>query len=129
MGRVVKIVMIATDITAAKQQAADYSGQIAAIGKAQAVIEFGMDGKVLTANENFLATLGYSLSEIQGQHHSLFVDAAERAGPPTASSGNAWAAASTTPGATSASARAGARSGSRPRTTPSSTSMASPSRW
>jgi methyl-accepting chemotaxis protein len=80
MGRVVKFVMIATDITAAKQQAADYSGQIAAIGKAQAVIEFGMDGKVLTANENFLATLGYALSEIQGQHHSLFVDAAERAG-------------------------------------------------
>jgi methyl-accepting chemotaxis protein len=79
MGRVVKVVMIGTDITAAKQQAADFSGQIAAIGKAQAVIEFGMDGKVLTANENFLATLGYALPEIQGQHHSLFVDPAERA--------------------------------------------------
>jgi methyl-accepting chemotaxis protein len=78
-GKPFKVVKYATDITAGRLQAADMSGQIAAIGKAQAVIEFGMDGKILTANDNFLNTLGYSLSEIQGQHHSLFVDPAYRA--------------------------------------------------
>ena len=74
VGRVVKIVKIATDVTAARVSGADFEGQIAAIGKAQAVIEFGLDGKVLTANENFCQTLGYTLAEIKGQHHSLFVD-------------------------------------------------------
>ncbi len=80
-GKPFKVVKYATDITAEKLQAADMSGQMAAIGKAQAVIEFGMDGKVLSANDNFLTTLGYSFSEIQGQHHSLFVDPAYRASP------------------------------------------------
>jgi len=74
VGRVVKVVKIATDVTAARLSAADFEGQIAAIGKAQAVIEFSMDGKIINANDNFLNTLGYSLSEIKGQHHSLFVD-------------------------------------------------------
>ncbi len=80
-GKPFKVVKYATDITAQRLQAADWSGQIAAIGKSQAVIEFGMDGKVITANDNFLDTLGYALTEIQGQHHSMFVDAAERSGP------------------------------------------------
>jgi methyl-accepting chemotaxis protein len=71
-------VKFATDITSEKLKAADTSGQIAAIGKSQAVIEFNMDGTIVTANENFLATLGYSLAEIQGKHHSMFVEQAER---------------------------------------------------
>ncbi len=54
---------------------ADLIGQIAAINKAQAVIEFNMDGTIITANENFLDVVGYSLDEIQGQHHSIFVEA------------------------------------------------------
>jgi methyl-accepting chemotaxis protein len=53
---------------------ADYEGQIAAINRAQAVIEFKLDGTVLKANDNFLKTLGYTLEEIQGQHHGMFVD-------------------------------------------------------
>ena len=57
---------------------ADYSGQIAAISKSQAVIDFKLDGTVITANENFLQTLGYSLEEIKGGHHSRFVDDATR---------------------------------------------------
>jgi len=56
------------------QQAADYAGQLAAISKTQAVIEFNMDGTIITANDNFLATLGYTLDEIQGQHHSMFAE-------------------------------------------------------
>jgi methyl-accepting chemotaxis protein len=80
MGRVAKIVKIATDVTAARLQAADHAGQLSAIGKAQAVIEFGLDGRVLNANDNFLNALGYGLNEIKGQHHSMFVDPAERNG-------------------------------------------------
>ena len=78
MGRVIKIVKIATDVTAARLQAADHAGQLAAIGKAQAVIEFSLDGHILAANDNFLNALGYSFNEIKGQHHSMFIDAADR---------------------------------------------------
>src|SRR5436309_3045505 len=51
---------------------------VAAICRAQAVIEFALDGTIVTANENFLKTLGYALAEIQGKHHSMFVDSKER---------------------------------------------------
>jgi methyl-accepting chemotaxis protein len=60
---------------------ADLQGQIQAINKAQAVIEFNLDGTVITANENFLSALGYSLAEIQGKPHSMFVDPAYRDSP------------------------------------------------
>ncbi|MDO9004749.1 MAG: methyl-accepting chemotaxis protein [Aquabacterium sp.] len=78
-GKPFKVVKYATDITAAKLQAADFSGQLAAINKAQAVIEFSLDGKVLHANDNFLHTLGYTLAEIKGQHHGMFVEPDHRA--------------------------------------------------
>jgi methyl-accepting chemotaxis protein len=64
------------NLTEFEVQAADASGQIAAIGRAQAVIEFNLDGTVRSANENFCNALGYSLGEIQGKHHSMFVDPA-----------------------------------------------------
>ncbi|WP_066261584.1 methyl-accepting chemotaxis protein, partial [Hydrogenophaga flava] len=80
-GKPFKVVKYATDITAQRLQAADWSGQIEAIGKAQAVIEFDLSGKVLSANDNFLGALGYTLAEIQGHHHSMFVDPVERAQP------------------------------------------------
>jgi methyl-accepting chemotaxis protein len=73
-GKVCKVVKFATDVTARKLRDADVNGQIDAISKAQAVIEFTLDGTILTANENFLKAAGYSLSEIQGKHHSMFVD-------------------------------------------------------
>ena len=78
-GKPFAVVKFATDVTGQKLKAADIAGQIAAIGKSQAVIEFGMDGKIVTANQNFLDVLGYGLAEIQGKHHSMFVDPAERA--------------------------------------------------
>jgi methyl-accepting chemotaxis protein len=55
---------------------ASYAGQIDAINKSQAVIEFTMDGTIVTANRNFLDTMGYALDEIQGKHHSMFVETA-----------------------------------------------------
>jgi methyl-accepting chemotaxis protein len=73
-GRPVKVVKYATDITAEKLRAADFSGQIAAIGKSQAVIEFNMDGNIVHANANFLQATGYSLEEIRGRHHRMFVE-------------------------------------------------------
>ncbi|VTS01807.1 chemotaxis partial : Putative methyl-accepting chemotaxis protein (MCP) with multiple PAS domains OS=Bradyrhizobium sp. ORS 375 GN=BRAO375_800034 PE=4 SV=1: 4HB_MCP_1: HAMP: PAS_9: MCPsignal [Gemmata massiliana] len=57
-----------------REQNADFAAQIVAIGKAQAVIEFKLDGTIASANENFLRATGYSLPEIQGRHHSIFVE-------------------------------------------------------
>ncbi|MBL1262021.1 MAG: PAS domain-containing protein [Thiotrichaceae bacterium] len=73
-GALCKVVKYATDITADKLLSADFSGQIDAIGKSQAVIEFNMDGTIITANDNFLNTLDYTLADIQGQHHRMFAD-------------------------------------------------------
>ena len=68
----------ATDVTEQKLRNADLAGQITAIRKSQAVIEFNMDGTIITANENFLQALGYPLDDIQGKHHSMFVDAGRK---------------------------------------------------
>jgi methyl-accepting chemotaxis protein len=77
-GQPFKVVKFASDITEAKLRTADYAGQLSAIGKSQAVIEFRMDGTILTANENFLHAVGYTLSEIRDQHHRMFVEPAAR---------------------------------------------------
>jgi methyl-accepting chemotaxis protein len=77
-GKPFKVVKFATDVTRRKLQSADHAGQIAAIGKSQAVIEFNMDGTIIAANQNFLAAMGYTLDEIRGKHHRMFVDPAER---------------------------------------------------
>jgi methyl-accepting chemotaxis protein len=58
---------------------ADFAGQISAISRIQAVIEFNLDGTIVKANDNFLATVGYTMDEIRGKHHSMFVDPQERA--------------------------------------------------
>tara|TARA_R110002095_G_scaffold214531_1_gene206747 strand:+ start:81912 stop:85742 length:3831 start_codon:yes stop_codon:yes gene_type:complete len=57
-----------------RQLNADYEGQIEAISESQMVIEFEMDGTIIKANKNFLDTMGYSLKEVVGQHHKIFVD-------------------------------------------------------
>jgi len=77
-GKVTRVVKYAIDITAEKLKNAYYSGQIDAINQSQAVIEFEPSGKILHANDNFLNTVGYTLKEIQGKHHSMFVDPAYR---------------------------------------------------
>jgi methyl-accepting chemotaxis protein len=73
-GRPYKVVKYATDITKQKVQAAEHESKINAISKSQAVIEFQLDGTIITANDNFLVTLGYDLEEIQGKHHRIFCD-------------------------------------------------------
>ncbi len=74
MGRVFKVVKIATDVTAERMKNVDSEGQLAAISKSQATIEFGLDGTIQTANDNFLSTLGYSIDEVKGRHHGMFVE-------------------------------------------------------
>jgi PAS domain S-box-containing protein len=64
---------LARAISSIKDTIANYSGQMDAISKAQAVIEFDLDGNVMTANENFCNTMGYKLDEIIGKHHRIFL--------------------------------------------------------
>jgi methyl-accepting chemotaxis protein len=75
-GKPFKVVKYATDVTEQMVRNADFAGQLAAIGKSQAVIEFDMDGTVRKINENFARVMGYSESEVVGKHHSMFADAA-----------------------------------------------------
>jgi methyl-accepting chemotaxis protein len=75
-GKPFKVVKYATDVTEQRLRNADFSGQVDAIGKSQAVIQFNMDGTIITANDNFLNTVGYTLNEVKGKHHSLFVETA-----------------------------------------------------
>ena len=73
-GRPYKVVKFATDVTDAQLQAAEFEGKMAAIDRAQAVIEFDLHGNILTANENFLSAMGYSLDEVRGKHHRIFCE-------------------------------------------------------
>ncbi|NRA87845.1 MAG: PAS domain-containing methyl-accepting chemotaxis protein [Rhizobiales bacterium] len=77
-GKPYKIMKVATDITEQKNISANFKGQMAAIDKSQATIEFNMDGTIITANENFLNTVSYTLDEVKGKHHSIFVEESER---------------------------------------------------
>lgn len=71
-GNPVKVVKFATDVTAAKLKATEAEGKVTAIGRAQAVIEFDLQGHILWANDNFLKTVDYTLDEIRGKHHRIF---------------------------------------------------------
>lgn len=71
-GKPARIVKFATDITAEKLRRANDEGKINAIDRAQAVVEFSLDGRVLVANQNFLQIFGYNIEQITGQHHRLF---------------------------------------------------------
>ena len=80
-GEYIGLVVNWEEISELRRLREDMGGQVAAISKAQAVIEFNMDGTIRTANENFQRALGYSLDEIKGKHHSMFVEAAYASSP------------------------------------------------
>jgi methyl-accepting chemotaxis protein len=71
------VIKVATDITARVNQDHENQSRLAALGRSMAVIEFTPEGRVITANDNFLKTTQYSLNEIVGQHHSMFCHRAE----------------------------------------------------
>ena len=75
-GRPYKVVKYATDVSKQKSIFADLSGKVEAISRSQAVIEFELDGTIITANDNFLNVMGYRLDEIKGKHHSMFAEPA-----------------------------------------------------
>jgi methyl-accepting chemotaxis protein len=77
-GKPFKIVKYTVDITEQMLVQADGIGQLAAISKAQCVAEFDLDGTIRTANDNFLRAFGYSLDEVRGKHHGMFMAPAER---------------------------------------------------
>lgn len=80
-GKLVKVVKFAADITQRRQDAAVKDGILKAIDRSQAVIEFDLDGTILTANANFLKVMGYELKEIVGKKHGIFVEEAYRNSP------------------------------------------------
>ncbi len=108
-----KIVKFAGDVTLHKQRTLDLEHQIAALHRSQAVIEFSADGTILEANANFLTVMGYTIDEIRGRHHRIFVDPAAHQDPAYRSSGRPSAEGSSIRTSSAASARGGARSGSR----------------
>ncbi|WDU63402.1 PAS domain-containing methyl-accepting chemotaxis protein [Pseudomonas poae] len=71
-GQVIKVVKYAMDVTPRLQAESEANAKLEAIGRAMAVIEFNLDGTIITANANFLQRMGYSLGQIQGKHHRLF---------------------------------------------------------
>jgi methyl-accepting chemotaxis protein len=77
-GKPYKVVKFATDVTADTLRSLDFAGQIGALHRSQAVIEFALDGTILAANQKFLATFGYTLEEIRGRHHGMFVEDSHR---------------------------------------------------
>ena len=77
-GSVAKVIKYANDITDSKRSVLDATAQLEALHKTKAVIEFDLKGNIATANDNFLATMGYELSELVGQHHSMFISADDR---------------------------------------------------
>jgi methyl-accepting chemotaxis protein len=71
-----KVVEYATDVTETRMERAYYSGQLDAIRRTQAVVEFSLTGTVQRANEIFLGIMGYRADEVKGKHHRIFVDPA-----------------------------------------------------
>ncbi|WP_025126926.1 PAS domain-containing methyl-accepting chemotaxis protein [Pseudomonas sp. PH1b] len=71
-GAVYKVVKYALDVTARVQEEVEARSKLEAIDRAMAVIEFNLDGSIISANSNFLSRMGYSLAEIKGKHHRMF---------------------------------------------------------
>ena len=73
-GELFKVIKYATEVTDRRLENANNSGQVEAIRRSQAVVEFSMDGRILNANELFLDAMSYQLDEIEGEHHRMFID-------------------------------------------------------
>ncbi|MBV7316993.1 PAS domain-containing methyl-accepting chemotaxis protein [Shewanella sp. NIFS-20-20] len=71
-GNVQRVMKIASDVTLDKKKSDTQSAVFDALSRSQAVIEFTPDGKIITANANFLSAMGYSRDQIVGQHHRMF---------------------------------------------------------
>jgi methyl-accepting chemotaxis protein len=79
-GKPYKVVLFAIDLTADRLRSAQSEGHIKALNRSLAVVEYDGDAAVVVANDNFLKAVGYTLDEIRGKHHTMFVPPAELAG-------------------------------------------------
>ncbi|WP_033138330.1 methyl-accepting chemotaxis protein [Aeromonas finlandensis] len=73
-GVVTKVIKIAADITEHHLQLLSQQAVVTALDRSMAMIEFTPTGEVITANSNFLHTMGYTLAQVQGKHHRIFCD-------------------------------------------------------
>ena len=73
-GRVIHCSVFANDLTRTIETSREHQNLIDALQRSTAVIEFNLDGTVLTANERFLSAMGYRLEQVKGKHHRLFCD-------------------------------------------------------
>lgn len=73
-GKVIQVIKLASDITARAEQNNEQARLSHAISRSMAIIEFDMSGRIITANDNFLSTMGYRLEQIEGQYHRMFCD-------------------------------------------------------
>ncbi|KAF7597923.1 MAG: hypothetical protein CGU29_16110 [Candidatus Dactylopiibacterium carminicum] len=80
-GRLLHFSLYASDLTRTIESSREHENLIQALQRSMAVIEFDLEGRVLTANERFLGAMGYRLPQIQGQHHRIFCDPEESKSP------------------------------------------------
>ena len=73
-GVVTKVIKIAADVTEHHLQLLSQQAVVTALDRSMAMIEFTPSGEVVTANGNFLHTMGYTLAQVQGKHHRIFCD-------------------------------------------------------
>ncbi|XAF05387.1 PAS domain-containing methyl-accepting chemotaxis protein [Pseudomonas kurunegalensis] len=76
-GRIKYFTLHSSDLTRTIETSREYESLIKALMRSTAVIEFGLDGTILTANDRFLATVGYRLEQIRGKHHRMFCEPEE----------------------------------------------------
>ena len=70
-------IMLASELTRTIGRSRAQQDMVAAINRSMAVIEFNLDGTIVTANDNFLSAVGYRLNDIVGKHHRIFCESAE----------------------------------------------------
>jgi methyl-accepting chemotaxis protein len=80
-GRVKYFTVHSSDLTRTIENSREHENLIEALQRSTAVIEFNLEGEVLTANERFLGSMGYSLAQIQGKHHRMFCEPEEYNSP------------------------------------------------
>ncbi|MFP3994175.1 PAS domain-containing methyl-accepting chemotaxis protein [Pseudomonas capeferrum] len=76
-GRLKYFTLHSSDLTRTIETSREHESLIKALMRSTAVIEFGLDGTILTANERFLTAVGYRLEQICGKHHRIFCEPAE----------------------------------------------------
>ena len=76
-GRIKQFSIFSSDLTRTIESSREHENLITALMRSTALIEFDLEGHVLTANDRFLGAMGYSLAQIEGKHHRMFCEPQE----------------------------------------------------